>query len=369
MASGTGRRPDYIEDNLAPLLEEGELRVFSYIARRTFGFKKLQDELSLDQICNGIVKKTGERMDRGAGVEERTARKALKSLQAFGVISVKERLGKPHLITVFEEDSAVRYDLLEARDAQKTANIQKRAKKGNHAQTPPIGCHPSHPMLPLPFGSNGSTPRPLPLDGSHKEQSTTLSSGVQVGTESEEAPPRSSEKKAYPLAQYLLAVKVVCNLDKTPRLSRKDEDFIQAAAAAHCERQTLPSLFREFRREWDEGDEEAYLPPKKTAPFPSQVHPDTREWTGFVIRHSEREGERQAAEEKRLRAERFEVSERERQRRDDEQGKKITEFLRDHPDYLEGRRAFNRAVNEALKNRQPLPEMSDYLPYPMPAFS
>ena len=42
--------PDEFFDVLAPQLTENELRVLIYIIRRTFGFKKSQDDISLNQL-------------------------------------------------------------------------------------------------------------------------------------------------------------------------------------------------------------------------------------------------------------------------------------------------------------------------------
>jgi hypothetical protein len=44
------------------------VKVLLYIIRRTFGFKKDQDNISLSQMLNGIVKKNGERLDSGTGL-------------------------------------------------------------------------------------------------------------------------------------------------------------------------------------------------------------------------------------------------------------------------------------------------------------
>ena len=62
--------PDQIFDELlAPgLLTEAELRVLLYIVRRTFGWKKELDNISLSQITGGIVRRDGTRLDWGAGV-------------------------------------------------------------------------------------------------------------------------------------------------------------------------------------------------------------------------------------------------------------------------------------------------------------
>src|SRR5205823_3090694 len=83
--------PDQIFDELlAPsLLTEAELRVLLYIVRRTFGWKKECDEISLSQITGGIVKRDGSRLDWGAGVAKSTAVRAIKGLVEKEIIHVE----------------------------------------------------------------------------------------------------------------------------------------------------------------------------------------------------------------------------------------------------------------------------------------
>ncbi|MDQ5825106.1 MAG: replication protein [Chloroflexota bacterium] len=80
--------PDQIFDELlAPgLLTEAELRVLLYIVRRTFGWKKELDNISLSQITGGIVKRDGTRLDFGAGVAKSSAVRAIKGLVEKGII-------------------------------------------------------------------------------------------------------------------------------------------------------------------------------------------------------------------------------------------------------------------------------------------
>src|SRR3954451_97018 len=80
--------PDQLFDELlAPgLLTEAELRVLLYIVRRTFGWKKESDAISLGQITDGVIKRDGERLDWGAGVAKSSAVRAIKGLVAKGII-------------------------------------------------------------------------------------------------------------------------------------------------------------------------------------------------------------------------------------------------------------------------------------------
>jgi hypothetical protein len=78
--------PDEIFDWIAPLLSEPELRVLLYIVRRTFGFKKGADAISIDQMCNGIVTREGRRLDYGTGLSRSPVQKALRALRAKNII-------------------------------------------------------------------------------------------------------------------------------------------------------------------------------------------------------------------------------------------------------------------------------------------
>lgn len=80
--------PDILFDQLLAELNESELKVLLYIIRRTAGFKKPTDAISLNQFQKGIKKRvTGEILDRGCGIKDRaTIIKALASLEKKGII-------------------------------------------------------------------------------------------------------------------------------------------------------------------------------------------------------------------------------------------------------------------------------------------
>jgi hypothetical protein len=72
--------PDELFDELMAYLSGAELKVLLYIIRRTFGFKKDSDHISLRQICNGIKTREGEVLDKGTGLSLSTVQIALKGL-------------------------------------------------------------------------------------------------------------------------------------------------------------------------------------------------------------------------------------------------------------------------------------------------
>lgn len=78
--------PNIISDFVEPQIPDGEARCLRYICRRTFGFHKKEDRISLSQFTEGITTKDGKKLDYGAGVSRPTAIKALNNLEAAGAI-------------------------------------------------------------------------------------------------------------------------------------------------------------------------------------------------------------------------------------------------------------------------------------------
>jgi hypothetical protein len=78
--------PDDFFDFLAPRLKEGELRVVLYMIRRTYGFKKDQDDISISQMMHGITTRDGRVLDLGTGLSKQAVVTAVKSLEAHRVI-------------------------------------------------------------------------------------------------------------------------------------------------------------------------------------------------------------------------------------------------------------------------------------------
>lgn len=78
--------PDQLFDDWLPHLSEAELKVLLYIMRRTYGFKKDQDAISLRQMAEGITTRNGKRLDHGAGITQRSVQRAVPMLLEKGLI-------------------------------------------------------------------------------------------------------------------------------------------------------------------------------------------------------------------------------------------------------------------------------------------
>ena len=82
--------PDEFFDQLLHRLTGAEVKIASYIIRRTFGFKKRSDTISLSQMTQGITTIDGRVLDHGPGLSKATVVRAVKQLVKITVI-VKNR--------------------------------------------------------------------------------------------------------------------------------------------------------------------------------------------------------------------------------------------------------------------------------------
>jgi hypothetical protein len=60
--------PNWILDQWSFRLQPAALRVLLYVYRRTRGFGKEADRLSVGQLCAGIIKRDQTRLDGGTGL-------------------------------------------------------------------------------------------------------------------------------------------------------------------------------------------------------------------------------------------------------------------------------------------------------------
>jgi hypothetical protein len=87
-AQGFSQVPNILLDMLRGILKRNEYDVFMYLVRRTLGFHKLSDAISMNQFLNGIVTREGKRLDFGCGVKSAdTVSRALRELERLGFIT------------------------------------------------------------------------------------------------------------------------------------------------------------------------------------------------------------------------------------------------------------------------------------------
>jgi len=82
--------PDLLFDHIMQDLNESELKVLLYIIRRTYGFKKNTDDISLNQLVDGITTKDGRVLDRGTGLSKSTVKRSLQSLKEKNLIDATQ---------------------------------------------------------------------------------------------------------------------------------------------------------------------------------------------------------------------------------------------------------------------------------------
>lgn len=78
--------PNILFDEVMAFLTSDEWKVLSYIVRRTYGFLKKVDIISIGQMLNGFYKKDGTRADYGTGLSENRFYKALKGLIEANIV-------------------------------------------------------------------------------------------------------------------------------------------------------------------------------------------------------------------------------------------------------------------------------------------
>lgn len=128
--------PDVVFDYFLPRLTCAELKVLLYILRRTLGFKKSSDDISLKQMVNGITTKDGRVLDQGTGLSKPTIIGAVRSLVKKRIVIAKrnqsaEKGDEPTTYTLNFRGDPVLSDLTGAR---KTA-LHGRVKKANPQET------------------------------------------------------------------------------------------------------------------------------------------------------------------------------------------------------------------------------------------
>lgn len=92
--------PNELFDSLLPILTESELKVLLYIIRRTFGFGKDSDNISISQMVNGIKTNKGKIIDHGTGLAKASVCRGLEGLLKKDIIisrKIKSSSGDPDI--------------------------------------------------------------------------------------------------------------------------------------------------------------------------------------------------------------------------------------------------------------------------------
>lgn len=85
--------PNHFLDWVMQDLTESELKVALYVLRRTFGFQKDGDRISLSQLVDGITRRDGRQLDQGTGLSRSSVVRGIKGLEGRGLLQVHRTPG------------------------------------------------------------------------------------------------------------------------------------------------------------------------------------------------------------------------------------------------------------------------------------
>ena len=132
--------PNVFLDELMSELTGSELKVLMYITRRTFGFSKRSDNISLNQIANGIIKKDGTVLDKGTGLSKTKIISAINKLVDKGIIIKLKRASKEKGLESTNYSLKFKNDLFEplytfyTSPSKKTLLEQNKVKQNKETQ-------------------------------------------------------------------------------------------------------------------------------------------------------------------------------------------------------------------------------------------
>src|SRR5215210_3424601 len=126
--------PDELFDEQLPDLSGAELKVLLYIIRRTFGFKRESDNISLSQMLGGLRTRDGRVLDRGVGLSKKTLLLAIKSLEEQNIILTQRRRSQEK----GDEPTSYRLNVRPAAPlAESTPPVGEKLHHGGGGETPP----------------------------------------------------------------------------------------------------------------------------------------------------------------------------------------------------------------------------------------
>ena len=243
--------PDELFDEQLPDLSGAELKVLLYIIRRTFGFKRESDNISLSQMLNGLRARDGRVLDRGVGLSKKTLLLAIKSLEDQNIVLTERRRS------------------LEKGDEPTVYRLNVRPASLREESTPPVGEK-------LHQGGGGETP-PGPWGKNYTTQETVVQHTVrqhtvEQQTESSKGPDISNLEKpnASRFSKKNLAEEEQTGEPTEPvRARRADAGF-----------QPIGHLISFYQSRLQDAAEGSKTKPKSTASPSSHQKPSIRDRVG-----------------------------------------------------------------------------------------
>src|SRR5579872_224193 len=141
--------PDQLFDELLYHLSPTEMVVLLYIIRRTYGFKKDSDNISLNQMVSGITTRDGKVLDRGTGLSKATVARCLNTLEEKGVIErirrrSSERGDEPSTYRVHEAVPLSQNETARVSEARQAVSHQRDTQETVLQQTARQDVNPSN---------------------------------------------------------------------------------------------------------------------------------------------------------------------------------------------------------------------------------
>jgi len=99
--------PNVILDKYMNILSGAELKVLLYICRRTYGFQKKSDAISITQIMGGITNSKGQVLDTGTGLSNRKVIDCINKLEELKIISTVKSNNKTTRFTINSQSGEV----------------------------------------------------------------------------------------------------------------------------------------------------------------------------------------------------------------------------------------------------------------------
>jgi len=125
----TTQIPNLAIDFLMANLPEAEFKVLCYIYRRTFGFQKMGDYISLSQMAKGLISKDGKRLDYGTGLSHPTNVKAIKNLSRLSLIIIVKSRSTNYYKPVLDVDINFILEKIPKLSTSTTEKIKERFKQ------------------------------------------------------------------------------------------------------------------------------------------------------------------------------------------------------------------------------------------------
>lgn len=132
------QKPNLYTDKLMRFLTGDEWKTLDYALRRTFGFQREMDRISVSQFMNGNGRLDGEGVpvEFGTGLSREAQIRALNELMRFGILvemAPNNKQNHGRLWRLQLEESEVRFDLIHERAAGRQAAGRKRTEKAREA--------------------------------------------------------------------------------------------------------------------------------------------------------------------------------------------------------------------------------------------